>query len=294
MSQDNIKSISAKTLIGRIKNGPEPWFGTSYNLNLYRGCQHGCIYCDSRSKCYRIENFSEILVKENALELMDKELSSFRKKGTIGFGSMNDCYMPIEKEREMTRGALELALKHKFPVHIITKGDLVVRDIDLLKKISKIYAAVSFTITAADDKLSKKIEPGAPPTSARLAAMKQLSDAGIYTGVTMMPILPSITDSPENIKSIVSLAASSGAKYILAAMGLTMRDGQREYMYDKFDQLFPGLKTQYKKRYGLKYQCNVPDADLLYATFVQACKKHKIKTRMDFFHGEQQEQLSLF
>ena len=201
-----IKEITAKTILNYVKQ-PDTWFGLRYNLNLYRGCQHQCIYCDSRSDCYQIENFADILVKANAIEILQDELPRKRTKGTIGFGSMNDPYMPIEKERELTRKALEVIQKNRFPVHILTKSTLVLRDIDILQKIAEQYAAVSFTITTADDELCKKLEPCAPVASERFSAMKELRDKGIYTGVMMMPILPFLEDTKENIEALVSQAA---------------------------------------------------------------------------------------
>ena len=182
-----ITEITAKTILNHVKQ-PDTWFGLKYNMNLYRGCQHQCIYCDSRSECYRIEDFSRIEVKINALELLEDTLPRKRMIGTIGFGSMNDPYMPIEKKYRLTGGALEIINHHGFPVHILTKSDLVLRDLETLKNISQVYAAVSFTITTADDQLARIIEPGAPPPSARFNAIKELAEEGILTGLTMMPI----------------------------------------------------------------------------------------------------------
>ena len=161
-----IKEIYAKTILNHVKQ-PDTYFGLKYNMNLYRGCQHQCIYCDSRSDCYQIENFSDIHVKVNAVDLLADILPRKRVRGTIGFGSMNDPYMPVERAYQLCCRSLEVISKYQFPVHIITKSDLVLRDIVLLKEINQVYAAVSFTITAAEDELSKQIEPGAPPSSAR-------------------------------------------------------------------------------------------------------------------------------
>jgi DNA repair photolyase len=289
-----IKNIKAKTLLSSKKEGLDDYFGIRYTMNLYRGCQFGCIYCDSRSTCYGIENFSDVLVKENALELLEKELRSKRRKGTIGTGSMNDPYMPIEKKRELTRGALKLIKKYRFPLHVITKGDLVVRDIGLLKEISKVYAAVSFTITASDDKLAKQIEPHAPSSTKRFDAIKKLSDEGIYTGIVLTPILPFITDTEENIEEIVLKAKEAGAGYILCWFGMTMREGQREYFYSELDKRFPGLKGKYIRRYRNNYSCAVPSHDELYRMFNDLCRIEKIQTRMKFYKECKSEQISLF
>jgi len=169
-----IKEINAKVILNPVKQ-PDDWFGLKYNMNLYRGCQHQCIYCDSRSECYQIENFSDVLVKVNAIDLLRDELSRKRVKGTIGTGSMNDPYMPLEAKRNLTGQALQVIAEYHFPVHIVTKSDLVLKDLDTLHEINRVYAAVSFTITTTDDQLGKKLEPGAPRVSERLAAMKILT-----------------------------------------------------------------------------------------------------------------------
>lgn len=288
-----IKEIEAKTILSHLKK-PDPWFGIKYNMNLYRGCQHGCIYCDSRSDCYRIEDFDEILVKRNAIELLEKELRRKRKKGTIGTGSMNDPYMPVEKDLNLTGSALELLAKYRFPVHVITKSDLVIRDVDILRDISRIYAAVSFTITTSDIKVSRKLEPSSPSPYKRFEALKILSLQGIYTGITLMPVLPHISDTKENILSIVHQAKDNGAQYILASFGMTMREGQREYFYQKLDQCFPGLRKIYQDEFGFDYVCPAPYAKKLEDTFKNECAKIGLDTRMNHFVEDDHEQLSFF
>ena len=289
-----IKEITAKTLLSSSKN-PDPWFGYKYTMNLYRGCQHQCIYCDSRSECYQIEDFSDILVKTNAIELLKKELPSKRIKGTIGLGSMNDCYMPVEERFHLTEQALELVLRYRFPVHIITKSDLALRDLDLLKEIAKIYAAVSFTITTADDALAAKLEPGAPSPSRRYQAIKTLSGQGIYAGITLMPVLPFIEDNEANIMAIVDRAREAGAKYIIASFGMTMRDRQRTYYYEKLDRMFPGLREKYETSFGDQYSCGVGNAGKLEKMFHKACARYSIATRMIQYATESSQlQLGLF
>ena len=280
-----LKEIHSKTILNHVKQ-PDTWFGLKYNMNLYRGCQHQCIYCDSRSTCYRIENFADIHVKVNALELLAEALPRKQVRGTIGFGSMNDPYMPIEREYNLTGQALEIIAQHGFPVHILTKSDLVLRDLDTLCEISQVYAAVSFTITTADDELAAKLEPGAPRPSARYRAMRSLAEAGILMGITMMPILPFLEDTEENITQIVTLAHENGASYILPAFGMTLRDGSREYYYDKLDQLFPGLKEKYIQRYGNNYQCSVPNWRKLNDVFQELCYRYEIAVQMPTFPAE--------
>jgi len=280
-----IKEIQTKTILNHVKQ-PEPYFGLKYNMNLYRGCQHQCIYCDSRSECYQIKNFTEIHVKVNAIELLADALPRKQVRGTIGFGSMNDTYMPVERKYQMTRRALKLVAQHRFPVHIVTKSDLVLRDMDLLQQISKVYAAISFTITTVDDSLAKKIEPGAPTSSTRFHAMKALADAGILTGLTMMPILPFIEDTVENITGLVKMAHGFGASYILPWFGMSLRAGSRDYYYEKLDQLFPGTKEKYVGQFGGRYECNSPHWRKLDDLFHKLVYEHGIATQIPVFLPE--------
>jgi len=288
-----IKKIQAKSILSPLKGKGFDPFGISCNMNIYRGCQHQCIYCDSRSNCYQIDNFADILIKENAIDMLKQELSAKRKKLTIGTGSMNDPYMPIEEELGLTRQALELIYRYQFPVHIITKSNMVVRDLDILRNILKVYAAVSFTITTNDDKLSRIIEPGAPVSSERFEAMNVLSAAGIYTGIIISPVLPWITDSSENITELLQHAHQVGAKYALMWPGLTQRHGQREWFYDQLDKHFPGLKEKYIDRFGNTYECDSPNAEDLNKAYYQVCSKLRLATQMNFYKPID-PQISLF
>ena len=288
-----IKEITAKVILSPVKQ-PDGWFGLKYNMNLYRGCQHQCIYCDSRSECYQIENFNDVLVKANAIELLRDELARKRVKGTIGTGSMNDPYMPLEAQHQLTRHALQAIADFRFPVHIITKSDLVLRDLDLLQAISEVYAAVSFTITTADDILGKKIEPGAPRVSDRFKAIQVLADHGILSGVTLMPVLPFLEDNLENIRQIVIRAHKAGASYIIASFGMTLRDRQRDYYYRKLDVLFPGLRGNYEKQFGNQYHAPANNANELEREFLSLCQCHGIATRIPQYNPVQGRQMSLF
>lgn len=286
--------IRAKSILSKIKHAPDSWFGITYNMNLYRGCQHQCIYCDSRSECYQIDDFSKIQVKENALELLEKEIKRKKEKGTIGTGSMNDPYMPVEKSQELTRNALKIIKKYRYPVHVLTKSNLVLRDVDLLKEIGKVYGAVSFTITTTNNKLSKILEPGANTSTERFNAISELNKAGIYTGVLLMPVLPYITDALENIQTMVEMSKKAGAKYIIGWMGMTLRDRQRDYYYQKLETHFPELRKKYEARYGNQYSASAPDGMALYNHFKAKCREEKIPVKMDFFKDDKPQQLSLF
>ena len=289
-----IRQIQAKVLLSHVKQ-PDDWFGLKYNMNLYRGCQHRCIYCDSRSECYRIENFDgEVLVKANAIKLLRRELASKRVKGTIGTGSMNDPYMPLEAEVNLTGRALDVIAEFRFPVHVMTKSDMVLRDLDTLCQINRVYAAVSFTITTADDELGQKLEPGAPPVSERFRAMKVLADHGIHTGVSMMPILPFIEDDEDNVRRIVELAQAHGASYIIPWFGMSLRARQRTYYYGKLDELFPGLRREYERMFGNQYHCVAPNADRLARAFDTLCGQYGIATRIVPYEPAKDTQLRLF
>jgi DNA repair photolyase len=275
-----IREIEAKKLLAHSK-APDPWFGIRYNLNIYRGCQHQCIYCDSRSLCYGIEDFRDVLVKVNAIACLRDELPRKRAKGTIGTGSMSDPYGPVEQAYRLTGQALEVIAEHGFPLHLLTKGDMVLRDLDTIVAINQVQARISFTVTTADDALAAQVEPGAPAPSRRYAAMARLAAAGVPTGVLLMPVLPFIEDHEDNVRLVVERAADSGASYILAAFGMTMRDRQRQYYYERLDALFPGLRARYERQYGERYECQSPRAQQLWSFFSELCAQHGLATRIE-------------
>lgn len=247
-------------------------------MNLYRGCQHGCIYCDSRSRCYGIENFEDIEVKENAIEQLDTALRHKRKKCMIGMGAMCDPYMPLEKEIRLTRKALEAIDSHGFGATLITKSDLCLRDLDLMMSINnRSKFVLQMTLTTSDDDLCRIIEPGACPTSARVRALRMLHSAGIPTVVWLSPILPFINDTDENISQLVEMCHSAGVYGILNfGMGLTLREGNREYFYEQLDRHFPSLKMKYISTYGSLYGVNSPRNNELQALFHRKCEEYGI------------------
>jgi DNA repair photolyase len=288
------REIQAKVLLSSTAH-PDTIFGCRYNMNLYRGCQHRCIYCDSRSECYQIDRFDdEVLVKANAIELLRDELSRKRIRGPIGLGSMNDPYMPLEAHLNLAGRALAVIAEFAFPIHIITKSALVLKDLDTLLKIARTYASVSFTITTTDDDLAAKIEPGASRPSDRLAAMKVLADHGIQTGTTMMPVLPFIEDTEENITALVAQTAAAGGSYIIPGLGVTTRDRQRAYFYARLDEHFPGVRDRYERTFGNRYECPSPRARTLWPLFEEACRRHGIATRIPLYAPQAARQLPLF
>ncbi len=273
-----MRTIPAKTIVTNIKNG---WFGADYNMNIYRGCSHGCIYCDSRSECYHNDDFETVSVKQDALRIIRDDLRRKVRTGVISTGAMSDPYNPFEKKELLTRHALELVYAYGFGIAIATKSTLVCRDIDILKDIRGFAPVlVKLTITTADDVLAGKIEPYAPKPSERLEALARLSDAGIPTAVLLMPVLPFITDSKANILDIVKRAKEAGARYIYPAFGVTLRDRQRAYFYDALDREFPGLREKYVKSYGNRYECASPAAKALWNIFSKACDENGIFYRM--------------
>ena len=248
-------------------------------MNLYRGCQHGCIYCDSRSRCYQINHrFEDIEVKENALELLEAALRSKRKPCMIGTGSMTDPYMPLEETRMLTRKSLELIDRYGFGATVLTKSDRVLRDLNLLKRInSRAKAVVQMTLTTADEDLCRILEPGVCTTARRVAALKELRAAGIPTVVWMCPILPFLNDTEENIRTLVGFCAETGVKGIIHfGMGMTLREGNREYFYAQLDRLFPGLKERYIHTYGNAYELPSPNAVRLEQIFREECDRYGI------------------
>jgi DNA repair photolyase len=291
--------IPAKTIVSGYGHGRN-WFGNNYNMNIYRGCSHGCIYCDSRSECYRVENFDQVRGKENALEIIERDLQSKRRTGVIGTGAMSDPYNPWEEKYRLTRGALELVDRYRFGISICTKSDLVTRDIDILKKIQAHSSVlVKITITAWEDELCRKVEPNAPSPSRRFAALAELSRQGIHTCILLMPVLPFIEDNQENILGIVARAKASGVNFIFPGFGVTLRQNQRDWYYQKLDRHFPGLKQRYIQLYGNTYDCHSPRARELWKLFQLECDRSGIVYRMDeiirtYKKGYEIQQLSLF
>ena len=248
-------------------------------MNLYRGCTHGCIYCDSRSSCYRMDHsFEEIEIKENALELLEDALRRKRKRCMIGTGSMSDPYIPLELKTEYTRKALLIIEQYGCGVALQTKSDLVLRDLDILKRINeKTKAVVQMTLTTADENLCRIIEPNVCPTKERFEALKTLRDNGIPTVVWLCPILPYINDTRENIETILQMCIEAQVRGVICfGMGLTLRDGSREYFYRQLDRHFPGLKERYIREYGDRYEVPSPRSDELMRLFHQTCGQNGI------------------
>lgn len=263
------------------KNKSSEWFGNDYNMNLYRGCCHGCIYCDSRSECYHIDDFDTVKVKENCLQILRDELRRKVRTGIIGTGSMSDPYNPFEKTELVTRHALELIDAYNFGVTVITKSSLITRDIDVYKSIAEHSPVLcKMTITTADDNLCRLIEPNVSVSSERFKALAKMSDAGLFTGITLMPVLPFIEDNEENILKIVRTASECGVKIIYPALGMTLRMNQRDYYYEKSDKIFPGLSDKYRKFYGDRYNCVSPNAKKLWNVFAKECDKYGILYNM--------------
>ena len=199
---------------------------TRYNgMNVYRGCLHGCVYCDSRSSCYQFTHpFEDIEVKENAPELLESILRSRRKRIVIGSGSMADPYQPCEKELLLTRRCLELIDRYGFGATVITKSDLVLRDLDLFESIHRRSKSVlQMTLTVADDALSRILEPNVCTTTRRCEVLKEFQKRGIPTVVWMSPILPYLTDTEENIRTILDCCIDAGVKGIVCfGIGMTL------------------------------------------------------------------------
>lgn len=246
-------------------------------MNLYRGCSHGCIYCDSRSKCYHMDHaFEDIEVKENAIELLEYALRHKRQKCMIGTGSMTDPYIPLEMELLKVRKALSLIDEYGFGFTVITKSDRILRDIDLLQKINeKTKCVVQMTLTTYDEALCQKIEPNVSTTRERFEVLKKMHEAGIPTVVWLSPILPFINDTEENISGILDLCGEAKVYGVICfGMGLTLRDGNREYFYSELDKMFPGLKEEYIRKYDRQYILSSPRHPKLMELFHRKCERY--------------------
>ena len=284
--------VNAKSLLTK-------WNG----MNIYRGCAHGCVYCDSRSDCYQFTHpFEDIEVKQNAPELLEKILRSKRKRIIIGSGSMADPYQPCEKDLKLTRRCLELLDKYAFGATVITKSDLVLRDMDLFCSINRnAKAVVQMSLTIADSALSRKLEPGVCDTRRRFEVLKEFQKNGVPTVVWMSPLLPFLTDTRENVEALLGYCFDAGVKGIICfGIGMTLRSGNREYYYQALDRHFPGLSQQYRAKYGTSYQVVSDRNEELMGLFHRECEKRGIlHTPEDCFRytGElplMEQQLSFF
>ena len=254
--------------------GEDDFFQADWNMNLYRGCCHGCIYCDTRSVCYRVEDFEHVQPKQNALHILEEELRSKRRTGLVSMGAMSDPYNPLEKTLCLTRGALELLRRYRFGASFTTKSALCARDAELLAAIAR-HAPVlaQITITCAEDDLCRRIEPNVSPSSERFEALRALSAAGVYAGVWLNPVLPFLTDTPENILGVVQKSAEAGAKFVVCFFGMTLRTGNREYYFDALERDFPGVRQKYLTTFGNAYECDSPQAEELFRLFRAECER---------------------
>lgn len=275
----------------------------SNGINIYRGCSHGCIYCDSRSKCYQMQHaFEDIEVKKNAPALLEQSLSKKRKKCMVGTGAMSDPYIPLELELGHTRKCLEIIEKYDCGVAIQTKSARILRDMDILERIhAKSKCVVQMTLTTFDEALCRKLEPNVSTTKERFQVLKEMREHGIPTVVWLSPILPFINDTEENLRGILEYCIEAKVYGILCfSFGVTLREGNREYFYEKLDEHFPGLKERYQKQYGNAYELISPNNKKLMQIFHQVCKENNLVSNinaifsyMQAYENKQYEQLTL-
>lgn len=272
-------------------------------MNIYRGCQHGCIYCDARSKCYQMNHrFEDIEVKENAPELLENALKRKRRKCMIGTGAMSDPYIPLEKELKLTRRCLEIINRYGFGVTVQTKSASVMRDIDLFTKINdKSKAVLQITLTTADESLCRIIEPNVSVTKERFETLKAFHENGIPSVVWFSPFLPFINDTKENIDGLLKYCIDAKIRGIICfGIGLTLRDGDREYFYSRLDKHFPNMKERYIYTYGNSYQLTSSNNNVLMNRISEVCRNHGIMFGVEnvfsYLHKfeSKAEQLSLF
>jgi len=269
-----MRTVPAKTILQ--KNKSTDWFGSEYNMNLYRGCSHGCIYCDSRSDCYRVEDFETVRAKENCLTILRDELRRKIRTGVVGTGAMCDPYNPFEETELLTRHAFELIDAFEFGAAVLSKSALISRDKDIFESIAEHSPMLcQVTVTTADDSLAALIEPNVSRPSERFEAVAEMSESGLFTGIVMTPLLPFIEDTEENVLQILRRAKECGARSVYPMFGLTMRSGQREYFYRKLEELFPGsgLAERYARTYGDRYVCASPRVKKLWKIFTEECTR---------------------
>jgi DNA repair photolyase len=272
---------SAKSMINRLRH-VDDWFWASYTVNPYRGCAHGCIYCDARANQYGVAESFEgtVFVKENAAEVLDRQLLRL-ERAVAAMGGVCDSYQPIEKEKRVTRSVVELLCRHSFPVQVLTKSDLVLRDLELYQEAGRrSWACVFFTITTFDERIASRFEPGASPPERRLEAMRAVADAGLTTGVAMMPLLPGISDDDGNMEDVVRRVKDAGGQFVLAA-GLTLKEGAQRARYMGFlEQHYPEVVSLYHQLYGGGYETRGDYAPLLLRRAREICTRHGIADRM--------------
>ena len=248
-------------------------------INVYRGCTHGCIYCDSRSTCYQMDHaFEDVAVKVNAPELLEDALRRKRRRCMISTGAMCDPYLPLEREARLTRRCLEVIQRQGFGVSVLTKSDLVLRDLDLLKRINQsAKAVVCTTLTTFDEDLCRILEPHVCTTRRRFEMLKTCHEAGLRTGVWLCPILPFLNDTEENLRGLLGYCFEAGVEAIVNfGMGVTLREGDREYFYAQLDRHFPGMKERYVRTFGNRYECPSPNAPRLERILREECRKRGV------------------
>lgn len=294
-----METINAKHLLTPVRGSMEDFFYADWNMNLYRGCSHGCIYCDSRSACYQIDRFDTVRAKADAVAMLEAELRSKRTTGVITMGSMSDPYNPHEEQLQHTRQALELIRKYRFGAAFTTKSALCRRDAEILAEIAR-HAPVCarLTVTCADDALCRKIEPHVSVSSERFQAISVLAGKDVFCGVWLNPVLPYLTDSEENIRQIIRMTADHGGRFVVCFFGMTLRTGNREYFFNALERDFPGVRNKYLQQYGNVYELVSPESQKLYDAFREECVKCNLHWRFSDINREMfarmPEQISLF
>lgn len=273
--------VDAKTIVTNNRSLNYDYIAAEYTMNIYKGCSHGCVYCFTRGAFYKIDDFDRVRAKKDALRIIRNDLARKVKPGIVTTGGTSDPYNPEEKEHKLSRNASELINAFGFGICVLTKSDLVVRDVDVLTDIKKHSpVCINFSITCADDELCRIIEPSAPVSSRRFAAISELSRQGIITGVLLDPVLPYVTDTEENIRGIVRKAKEAGASYIYISTSVTTEGIQREHYFKQMKPYFPDIVDQYTRRYGNRYRCVCPNSKRLLYAFDDECERQNIVYNM--------------
>lgn len=276
-----MQTIKTRTIMTKADHG-DKWFGIDYHMNLYKGCNFGCIYCNVRSDTYHTDDFEEIKIKENALEILERELASKAKPGVVSFGTLSDPYNEKEVDLKLTRGALELILKYGFGVSIDTKSDLILRDLDLLQRISEQQnVIIKISVTTMDERLASILEPKVISPKQRLRLLRKLREADLFSGLLLHPVLPFITDNEDNITKIIQEGFKANTNFIYTKMGMTLQTNQKDYYFEKIEEHYKGLSLDYKAVYGNRFHCNTVQYRHLMENFLAKTHTLGILSDMD-------------
>ena len=279
-----------KTIINKLKY-IDSWFWCRYTINPYSGCEHACVYCDARSEKYYLHPDLDnvVYVKTNVKQMLDKRLKNARTllPDVVGLGGVCDAYQPAEAEYKNARNILEVLYKYKYPVFMVTKSTMVMRDLDLYSKMAEeYYSTITFTITSFDEEIVNFLEPHASPSKERIEALKDIKEKHpkIQTGVCFMPIVPYFEDSDENLEDVISQTKKANCDFILFAPGMSLRDSQAQFFIRKLkDSKYSNLLKKMLDLYKGEMHPNSDYVSKIHNKLVALCKQYELPCRAKRF-----------